>query len=173
MQQQTVNLGGSSNTSNVAGRDQNLHYGDVNVLPDTEYFEPSLDSYGDKNWPSPPKAGEMVELLVRHRLLILGGPLEDKTDAARHIAFRLRKSLPQEGGGVQVRERYDGQDPIRIEGSFGKEAGTIVLLPEVAPHHLSRYTFDSLWSTLRSGGSYAILTTNCSRSQWGVTVEDR
>jgi len=175
--QQTVT--GNENISIAGYVGGNLHVGDlqigdlhidnVRLLLDSQYFEPNLEGFGPDDWIDPLQAAALIELLIEDRLLILGGNLEDKSDCARHLAYLLRERLV--GGataGVQVRERFRGNDPQPIETAFCEDATTILLLVEVSPSQIVGYAPNRLRGLLRQHRAYAIITTDRSREMWDI-----
>ncbi len=150
----------------------NLHIGDVRLLADSQYFEPPLLRFAPGEWIDPPGAGALVDILVEQRLLILAGELEDKSECAKHLAYLLRQRLTESSGvGVQVRERFHGQDPQQIETAFHETDATIVLLVEVSPRQIVGYAPSKLRNLLRESRAYAIITTDNPREEWEVEAQ--
>ncbi|HKV09413.1 MAG TPA: hypothetical protein VJ725_14815 [Thermoanaerobaculia bacterium] len=117
---------------------------------------------------NPPPAHELVRRLTEHRLLILAGDLDEKTDCARHLAYLLAQDLRKGTEKIQVRERCRSKDPQQIETAIQGEEPSILLLTEITPHQIVSYTPGKLRSLLRQNQSYAVITTDCSRADWGI-----
>lgn len=161
--QQNVS-GSGSIAANLSGGSQ-LHVGDLNVLADSQYSNVKVDDYGPTTWVNPPQSHELMKVLWEHRLLILAGDLEEKTDCARQIAYLLRAKLEP---GTLVRERCPGREPQRIETAFDEKHQTIVLLPEVSPLQIVGYSPRQTRELLRLHKAFAIITTDCNRSDWQI-----
>src|SRR5215208_3024589 len=119
---------GSGATHMVGHVGGNAYFGNVSLLSETQYFEPKLDGLEQDDQLIPARADHMAVFLSQYRLLILAGPLDDKTEAARQVAFRLLKVLSKEDQSVEVRERWPGRDPQGIENAFRQP--TLLLLPD-------------------------------------------
>jgi hypothetical protein len=149
--------GGFTNTTSV-----------IQQHTDSQFFEPCLDSFKPEEWVDPQQAHTLVRLLAENRLLILGGGLDEKTDCARHLAYLLGEDLRKGEGKIRVRERCRSKDPQQIETAIQGEDPAILLLTEITPHQIVSYTPARLRSLLRQNQSYAIITTDCSRADWGI-----
>ena len=146
------------------------------VVGESHFYELNPDKLASEGADDPPRAEELAELLAEHRLLILAGELEDKSECARHIASRLYRRLAERGQTVVVRERCRGKDPQRIETAFHEEHTTILLLTEISQSLVAGYGPAKLRRLLIEKDGYAIVTTDCTRSQWEIaegTVEAR
>jgi hypothetical protein len=166
---QAQSIDGSHNVvlshSSIGG---DVHFGDVQILSDSQFYEPSLGVFAPEVWVDPPRARELVDLLAEHRLLILAGDLDDKTECARQLAYFLTQRLSTQGvDNVRVRERCRGNDPQRIETALQGEP-TILLLVEMTPAQIVGYTPGKLRAQLRQSQSYAIITTDCTRTDWTI-----
>jgi len=158
-------ISGSGNQGYIAGGD--LYLGDQYVVQETLYFEPDLKDVEPPAWTTTPKAHELVDVLTAQRLIVLAGQgLDDKTMVARHLAWLLREKL--EPAEVKVREWYRSSDPQKIESAFHETATTILLLPQVQPHHVG-HRLGELARLLGSRRNYAIVTTEGTRAEWGIT----
>lgn len=157
----------STNQGIIAGRD--VYLGDQYVVQDTLYFEPSLKEVEPPGYVSPPKAQELLRLLIQQRLLVLAGSgFEEKGRVARHIAWLLREQFPLQpssGHPLRIREWYRSSDPQKIETAFHPLEETLLLLPQVQPHHLG-YRLEDLAYFLATGRHYVILTTETGIAQW-------
>lgn len=155
----------SDNTNHgyIAGRD--LYLGDQYVVQETLFFEPDLANVEPEAWTTTPKAEELARALADHRLIVLAGQdMDDKTLVARHLAWLLREELP---GAVRVREWYRSSDPQKIETAFHETDTTILLLPQVLPHHVG-HRLNELTRVLQVRRNYAVITTDGTRSEWGI-----
>jgi hypothetical protein len=136
-----------------------------------QFFAPMLSGYDSRRWVDPPKSHELVRLLAEHRLLFLGGGLDEKKDCAYHLACSLCESLERrEVKDLEVLERCAGRDPQKIETALDAEKPKILLLPEVTPRQLIGQTPAKLRALLKAHQSYAILTTDTSREDWGIAT---
>lgn len=135
-----------------------------------QFFPIALEDYGSKRWVDPPQAQELVRLLEEHHLLILAGSLTDKKDCADHLVHQLCERLKKKTAGkLQVLEKCSGRDPQKIEAALDEEEPRVLILPDVSPRQLIGQTPATLRSLLRSHQSYAILTTENSHEDWGIT----
>lgn len=147
----------------IAARD--LYLGDQYVAQETLYFEPDLKDVEPPAWETTPKARELARALAAHHLVILGGQdVDDKTRIARHLAWLLRQELP---GEVRVREWYRSSDPQKLETSLHEKDVTILLLPQILPHHIG-HRLKELTHLLQRRRHYAVITTDGSRAEWGI-----
>lgn len=147
----------------IAARD--LYLGDQYVAQETLFFEPDLKDVEPPAWETTSKARELARALAAHHLVILGGQdVDDKTRIARHLAWLLRQELP---GKVQVREWYRSSDPQKLETSLHEEDVTILLLPQILPHHIG-HRLTELTRLLQRRRHYAVITTDGSRAEWGI-----
>jgi hypothetical protein len=161
---QLTQISDNTNHGYIAGRD--LYLGDQYVVQETLYFEPDLQDVEPPAWTTTPKAEELAGVLVRQRLIVLAGQeLDDKTMVARHLAWLLRQQLD---GEVLVREWYRSSDPQKIETAFHETATTILLLPQVLPHHVG-HRLNELRRVLHNRQNYLIITTDGTRSDWQIT----
>jgi hypothetical protein len=173
---QTTVLSGSGSIAltlgSVTGPVQIGHVGDVQVVADSQYFDLKEEEARTADWPDSSAVERLVETLGEHRLLILAGPLDDKAEFARHLAFRLRQSLTVQGiAAVSVRERWRGKEPQRIEAAFQGENPTILLLPEISKSQIAGYGPAKLRELLRDRKGYAIVTTDSSRERWDISKD--
>lgn len=160
----STHISESINHGYIAGRD--LFLGDQYVVQETLFFEPDLKDVESPGWITPPKAQELAGILARNRLIVLAGhDLDDKTMVARHLACLLRRELC---GVVKVREWYRSSDPQKIESAFHETATTILLLPQVLPHHIG-HRLTELQGLLQTRRNYTIITTEGTRSEWGIS----
>jgi len=146
------------------------------VVGESHFYELNLDKIAGEGTDDPPRAEELTDILAEHRLLILAGEMEDKSECARHIAYRLYRRLTRQGSCVVLRERCRGKDPQRIETAFHEEHTTILLLTEISQSLIAGYGPAKLRRLLLERGGYAIVTTDCTRAQWEIadgTVEAR
>ncbi|HEX2224976.1 MAG TPA: hypothetical protein VHN15_12300, partial [Thermoanaerobaculia bacterium] len=140
---EATQISGDDNQGYIAGRD--MYLGDQYVVQDTSFFEPSLREVEPPEYPSPPRARDLMLLLLRQRLLILAGPeLDEKGRIARHIAWLLREELAREQRTIRIREWYRSSDSQKIEAAFHETEGTLLLLPQIQPHHLGYRLTDLL-----------------------------
>lgn len=165
-----VRVNGSQNTVLSAGDISGpVHIGDKSFI-DSQFTPLRLEEFSPERWVNPPGALELVDLLIRHRLLIIAGSLQDKVDCARHLAYLLRsQSQPESGGRMQVLERCRGRDPQRIENALAEDNETVLLLTDMSPGQLNTYSWAGLRSLLRTQKGYVILTTDHHPKDWGVT----
>lgn len=160
---QTTQISDNVNQGYIAGRD--LYLGDQYVVQETLFFEPDLKDVEPSAWTTTPEAQELARALADGHLIVLAGQdLDDKTMVARHLAWILRQALP---GEVCVREWYRSSDPQKIETAFHETATTILLLPQVQPHHIG-HRLNELHRLLQNRLNYAVITTDCSRADWGI-----
>ena len=160
---QSTLISDNVNQGYIAGRD--LYLGDQYVVQETLFFEPDLKDVEPPDWTTTPKARELADALRRDRLILLAGQeLDDKTMVARHLAWLLRQEVQ---GEVVVREWYRSSDPQKIETAFHESATTILLLPQVLPHHIGHRLGD-LSRLLHTRGNYTVITTEGTRSEWGI-----
>jgi len=161
---QLTQISDNVNQGYIAGRD--LYLGDQYVNQETLYFEPDLRGVEPPAWPTTEKSHELAEALSTQRLIVLAGQdLDDKTMVARHLAWLLRQNLqPDE---VMVREWYRSSDPQKIETAFHPTGTTILLLPQVLPHHVG-HRLTELRRLLQSSRNYLIITTEGTREEWGI-----
>lgn len=146
------------------------------VVGESHFYELNLDKLEATGFPDPPRAGELTDILAEHRLLILAGDLEDKSECARRVAYLLYRRLSGPGHRVTLRERCRGKDPQRIETAFQEEGATILLLTEISQSLVAGYSPAKLRHLLLERGGYAIVTTDCTRKQWDIpdgTLEAR
>lgn len=161
---------GDVHTGNVDGNfifgstvTNNYSYGN------SQFVTRKVEEYDSDNWVDPPESRRLVEILARHRLLILAGELEDKVDCACHLAYLLREGLqdvPKEK--VKVLERCRSKEPQTIEAALDGEVPTILLLTEISPRQFNPYTLSGLRQLLEARKGYAVLTTGNGRTDWGV-----
>jgi hypothetical protein len=157
-------ISGSHNQSLMAGRD--LYLGDQYVVEDTLYSELKLEEPDTAC--DPVQCEALAELVCEQRLLVLAGTdLEEKASFARQLA-RLVRDRIQNGSVVHVREWYRSSDPQKIEAAFHESETTILLLPQILPHHLG-HSLSHLLKLLQARRNYAIITTDGGRTQWGIT----
>jgi hypothetical protein len=151
------------------------HLGNVQnlqVIADTQFFELKTEELRADPWLDPAAAEPLVESLLADRLLIVAGPLDDKAECARHLAYKLRERLVGRGAAeVLVREAWQDKDPQRIESALGAEAPTILLLIGISKSQVAGYDPARLREVLRNRQGYAIVTTDCSREQWDLDVQ--
>jgi hypothetical protein len=160
---QITQISDNVNQGYIAGRD--LYLGDQYVVQETLFFEPDLTTAAPPAWPTTAKARELARSLATHRLVVLAGQdVDDKTLVARHLAWLLRQELP---GEVRVREWYRSSDPQKIETSFHETDTTILLLPQIQPHHIG-HRLTELTRLLQVRRQYAVITTDGSRADWGI-----
>lgn len=156
-------ISGNTNQGYIAGRD--LYLGDQYVAQETLFFEPDLSNVEPPAWTTTPKAEELARALARDRLIVLAGQgLDEKTMVARHLAWLLRQELP---GEVRVREWYRSSDPQKIETAFHETATTILLLPQVQPHHIG-HRLSELGRLLHTRRNFTIITTEGVKADWGI-----
>ncbi len=160
-------------TAPVAG---GIHQGDVYlqftevhqpIVPEGQFQELSLDSYEPERWVDPPDAPRLAQLLDEHRLLFVAGDLPDKQYCARHLALLLRRRLEPDQT-LRVRERYQGKDPQRIESALAGDSPAVLLLVDISPEQLTVDSPAKLRALLAEHRGYAIITTDCSREEWGI-----
>lgn len=156
---------------NVGAVGRDLHVGNVEVLSNPQFFEPSLEEYGPDRWVHHPQALELAELLCEHRLVFLAGELDEKTDCARHLAYLLREMKQSEGMALEIRERCRGKEPQRIETVLQGDDPVALLLVDLTPRQMV-YTVSELRRLLRAHKSFAIVTTECSLAEWEGTGLD-
>jgi hypothetical protein len=160
---QNTQISDNVNQGYIAGRD--LYLGDQYVVQETLFFEPDLKDVEPPGWTTTPKAEGLAHALMTDHLIVLAGQgLDDKTMVARHLAWLLRQQLP---GEIRVREWYRSSDPQKIETAFHETATTILLLPQVQPHHIGHRLYE-LHRLLQSRLNYAVITTDCTRAEWGI-----
>jgi hypothetical protein len=160
---QLTQISDNVNQGYIAGRD--LYLGDQYVVQETLYFEPDLHNVEPPAWTTTPKAQELAESLFKHRLIVLAGQgLDDKTMVARHLAWLVGQNL---SGEVLVREWYRSSDPQKIETAFHPSATTILLLPQVQPHHVG-HRLNELSRLLQARRNYLVITTAGTRTDWGI-----
>ena len=160
---QTTQISDNVNQGYIAGRD--LYLGDQYVVQETLFFEPDLANVEPPAWTSTQKATELARALAANRLIVLAGQdMDDKTTVARHLAWLLRRELP---GTVRVREWYRSSDPQKIETAFHESDTTILLLPQVQPHHIG-HRLNELTRVLDLRRNYAVITTDGARADWGI-----
>ena len=161
---QLTQISDNVNQGYIAGRD--LYLGDQYVNQETLYFEPDLSSVEPPAWPTTEKSIELAQALSAQRLIVLAGQdLDDKTMVARHLAWLLRQNL--QPGEVMVREWYRALDPQKIETAFHPTGTTILLLPQVLPHHVG-HRLTELRRLLHSSQNYLVITTEGTREEWGI-----
>jgi hypothetical protein len=170
---QTTSLSGSGSIAvtlgQVAGPVNIGHLGNVQVMADSPFFDLDQEGAHVEGWPEIPSIERLVDLLAEQRLLILAGPLDDKPDLARHLAFQLRRKLVEQGASrVVVRERWRGREAHRIEAAFEAKALTIVLLPEISQSQIAGYDPAKLGELLCDRDGYAVVTTDSSRKHWAI-----
>ena len=148
----------------VAGRD--IIFGDT-----TEFFETRFDDVKPPEYLMPPVAGNLVERLLRQRLLILGGhELADRGTLARHLAWLLKTRIETraEEGELEVRQWSREVDRGRLLASFQRfETSTVFLLLEARPSQFG-CDFRQLRDDLARNHHFAILSTVSESSQWGI-----
>lgn len=156
-------VGGNVEHGFIASRD--LIMGDQHIVQEPLTFDPDLKEVTPPAWTTTPMAQNLARSLARDRLVVIAGKdLDDQTLIARHIAFLLREQL---GEPVRVKEWYRSSDPQKIETVFDKTETTILLLPQVQPHHLG-HQLNDLKRLLHSRGNYIVITTECAKSEWGI-----
>ncbi len=154
------------NEGYIAGRD--LYLGDQYVVQETLFFEPDLEAVEPPAWTTTPKARELARALEKDRLIVLAGQdFDDKTMVARHLAWLLGQKL---SGEVRVREWYRSSDPQKIETAFHETATTILLLPQVLPHHIG-HRLTELSRLLNARRNYTVITTDGTKAEWGIRSE--
>ena len=154
------------NEGYIAGRD--LYLGDQYVVQETLFFEPDLEDVEPPVWTTTPKAQELARALEKDRLIVLAGQdFDDKTMVARHLAWLLGQKL---SGEVRVREWYRSSDPQKIETAFHETATTILLLPQVLPHHIG-HRLTELSRLLNARRNYTVITTDGTKADWGIRSE--
>jgi hypothetical protein len=160
---QTTKISDNVNQGYIAGRD--LYLGDQYVVQETLFFEPDLKDVEPPSWTTTPKAEELAFAWTTGHLIVLAGQgLDDKTMVARHLAWLLRQQHPAE---IRVREWYRSSDPQKIETAFHETETTILLLPQVQPHHIG-HRLNELRRLLQSRRNYAVITTDCTRAEWAI-----
>jgi hypothetical protein len=158
-----VRISDNVNQGYIAGRD--LFLGDQYVVQETLFFEPDLEDVEPPAWTTTPKSEELAQALAENRLIVLAGQgLDDKTRVARHLAWLLRQRL---AGEVRVREWYRSSDPQKIETAFHETATTILLLPQVLPHHVG-HRLNELRQLVQIRHNYTVITTEGTREEWGI-----
>ena len=136
-----------------------------------QFFPIRLEDYSARRWVDPPQSQELVELLEQHHFLILAGALDEKKDCADHLVHRLCRRLEAKGNGkLTVLEKCSGRDPQKIETVLDEEEPKILILPDLSPRQIVGQTLVTLRSLLRAHRSYAVLTTENSREDWGIVA---
>jgi hypothetical protein len=141
------------------------------VVDESHFHEPSLTLFEPVTWVDPPAARHILQVLSEHRLVILAGDLEDKPDCARHIALLFRQQMTTLEAKLRVLERHQGNEPQRIEPALQGEDPALLLLVDVTPAQLTVDSPGKLRRVLGLHGGYAIVTTDCGRSEWGLEGE--
>lgn len=153
----------NENHGYIAGRD--LFLGDQYVVQETLFFEPDLADVEPPAWTTTPESEDLACILASNHLIVLAGQdLDNKTMVARHLAWLLQKKLP---GEVRVREWYRSSDPQKIETAFHEKATTVLLLPQVLPHHIA-HRLNELGRLLRTRRNYIVITTEGTRAEWAI-----
>jgi hypothetical protein len=168
-----VNISVDRNSGSVVGLNQggyvaarDLFMGDQYVAQETLYFEPNLIDIEPPSWGITPKTKELVTFLHSQRVIILAGQdLDDKTMVARHLAWLLRKRLSL--SSVVIREWYRSSDPQKIEAALDPKNITILILPQIRPHHVA-HRVSELRGLLQRRKHFAVITTDASRSDWAI-----
>lgn len=167
----------------TSGRDTII--GDINktvnqYLQQNDWVErESLEEYKSPYFPSPINMGTLLDRLLKHRLLVLGGDHEDKSDLALHLALKLREhiQLPSHSdeSNTSILEWNSISNTqsmlagIRGEGiqkiNKNKNIPAIFILPEIQPQH----NLNLICKAAVTGNSYVIATAKVPVDKWAVT----
>lgn len=160
---QDISMEGSQADVNIAAGDLNI----INYKP--EFFSPSLDDYDDECFISPTITGALVEIIMKERLLILGGDGYDKSAFPRHIAWRVLNRCT--GMSIEVKEWAGSRNPQNLELHIQKEKNpTIFILPDISPLNVD-YDLSVLYRTVNSRKHYVIISTNQALEKWKLLEE--
>ena len=176
---QSAHVLGDSNTvltfgaigGSVFYQEQHINRQHAPAVAQGQFFPIRLEDYSTRRWVDPPQAQELVQLLEEHHLLILAGALDEKKDCADHLVHQLCLRLETKGRGKPtVLEKCSGRDPQKIETALDEEEPKILILPDLSPRQIVGQTLVTLRSLLRAHRSYAVLTTENSREDWGIVA---
>ena len=140
-----------------------------------EFYEANLEGAAPPGFRSPPCAGQLAADLLRHRLLVLGGPdLTEKIELARHLAWLVKKDLGSARDDDQppapVLEVMPGTARVRLLAEMEKRpASTVFLLSEAEPFHVD-HDLAGVAQKVFASEHYLLITTQKSREAWGVAA---
>jgi hypothetical protein len=152
-------------------QEQHVHRQHTPAVAQGQFFPIRLEDYSTRRWVDPPQTQELVQLLEEHHFLILAGALDEKKDCADHLVYQLCRRLEDQGRArPMVLEKCSGRDPQKIETVLDEEEAKILILPDISPRQIVGQTLVTLRNLLRTHHSYAVLTTENSREDWGIVV---
>lgn len=167
---QTVTNTGDNSVLNVAAGDI---VAEQNVFTQgPEFFEPNLGYVEPPGFESPVIAAELTCTLQQRQMLILGGPLQEKSTLAHHLAWCLRRELEPEGSEatsddeISIQEWIQDSGPSRFQAALrSNKVRTLFILPQIQPHQVE-YDPGKLGIEARNHGHYVLATTDVPRSRW-------
>ena len=146
----------------------------------TEFYEPSLDLYKPDKYIRPKVSVQLIELIRKNRLLVLGGSIEvDKSSLARHIAWCLSEELKHalvvpKNKKIPVLEWYrSSSDPQRIGAKLQETKETsIFILPQVSPQDI-RYNLSFIHKSAEDNKHFVLITTDIPFPTWKLSDVER
>ncbi|NEP36800.1 hypothetical protein, partial [Moorena sp. SIO3B2] len=145
-------------------------------LQETENFsELPLEKYGSGISPSKKVIDQMISIICRHRMVILGGSNDlDKVGIARNIAWHLSNHLQKEYSSsasfeVEAKEWQRGSELPNFDQILEKtETRTIFVLTQVVPQDID-YDLSLIQKAAADSNHYVIFATDEPRAVWGLT----
>lgn len=143
----------------------------------TDFFEVDLDAFkSPSHYYTPEPARALVDALLRHRLVVLGGHrLEDKESFAYHLAWlaSLKAQIADSEQPLEVRRWAREVDRGRLLASLSERGSTVFVMPDARPSQFG-CELRQLQRNLLNSGHYGILTTNSDAEAWSISErEDR
>jgi hypothetical protein len=162
--QQSIDVSGSNNRIDVAGRDINY------FQAEPDFVTPDLDAYAPPRYERHRIAVRLVKLLTMKRLVILGGDARiDKTSLARHLARNLTSHLGS--SSIDVKEWRRGSTLASLTTAIQEAADpTLFLFMDVTARDVPGGP--SQMSLAAAGQHYVIVTTKADKHAWRLEADE-
>ncbi|MFB8789592.1 MAG: hypothetical protein U7123_12220 [Potamolinea sp.] len=127
----------------------------------------NLEDYKQPKFPTPQNADSRIEYLRNHRVLILGGNHEDKSDLALYLAGQLQDATVWEWTGngsprsLLAEIRGEGTET----GQNVQKNNRVFILFRLSPQQIS-HEIQNLLDAAEKGKNYVIATTDVPQKKW-------
>ncbi len=153
----------------AAGRDLIENQIVQNLYQPSDFHEPDLEPVAASAFDSPQVTGELLDALIRHRLVLLGGSrFEDKETLARHLAWVLRKhqSKVPDASELDVKEGFCGIGALDLNRELERTSRpTLILLQRAEVRHVG-FSLETVQKRVVVGRHFLVITTDAGKESW-------
>lgn len=167
-EKQSIILGDANKNVTVVAGDFNISTVRNEFRPVFE--NPPLDEFEEGRYIIPAPTPGLLEILLLHNFLVLGGDGFDKNSLARYLAWKIQKEKPG-GAKFEVIEWTNSKNPQNLQFEIQKKTEpAIFILSDISPQNVG-YNLSKIYKSNRKESQFVIITTDNPPEEWKLGTD--